>query len=123
MSLLAIERELKSELLKESQKTLSRFSEVEKRFAVSPNSKEYKMAFNEVKRATAGTGSIVTMLRVNLNPADSYLYWIMAKRRSELGGSFVVWCFNSSLGGLNNGVYDLSCQSALSMLYSNYTRR
>lgn len=123
MSLLAIEKELNAEVLRESKKTLSRFSEVEKRFAVSPNSREYKMAFNEVKRATAGTGSIVTMLRVNSNPADSYLYWVLAKRRSELGGSFIVWCFNSSLGGLNNGVYDLSCQGALSMLYSNYARR
>lgn len=123
MSLLSIETELKAEFQKESEKILERFSGVEKRFSLSPNSNDYKMAFKEVKRATAGTGRIITMLRVNANPADSYLYWVLAKRKSAMGGSYVIWGYNASLHGLNEGSYDLKFQEALGMLYGHYVRR
>ena len=62
----------------------------------------------ELKRLSC---KLVFISRYSLQPGDSYLYVVMAKRGFE-PYPYIVWTYNAN-SGLSWGKYDLSFKSAL----------
>ena len=76
---------------------------------------------SEVKIACKNQGTkLILVTRNTLHPDDSYLYVVLAKRLDNkiTRPPYVVWLYNSSVGGLGSGAYDLTLSQALQVFSS-----
>lgn len=82
-----------------------------KAFDYTTISEDIKLNIKNEVKAYDLNSEIILISRISDNPKDNYLYAVMAKGGFREG--YNVWLYNSSLGGLYEGHYDMNFVEAM----------